>query len=85
MKKISKEKLKNLFYKIKNKLWAIPITLLLLPSKVFATEGSISTAEVNQATENIKNAVIKLAMPIRRNFSICEYRYYCLKNDSKFK
>ena len=35
--------------------------------------------------ENIKNAVIKLAMPIRRNFSICEYRYYCLKNDSKFK
>ena len=55
MKKISKEKLKNLFYKIKNKLWAIPITLLLL----------------NQATENIKNAVIKLAMPIRRNFSIC--------------
>ncbi len=71
MKKISKENLKNLFYKIKNKLWAIPITLLLLPSKVFATEGSISTAEVNQATENIKNAVIKLAMPIRRNFSIC--------------
>lgn len=71
MKKISKENLKNLFYKIKNKLWAIPVTLLLLPNKVFATEGSISTAEVNQATENIKNAVIKLAMPIRRNFSIC--------------
>ena len=53
MKKISKEKLKNLFYKIKNKLWAIPITLLLLPSKVFATEGSISTAEVNVASEII--------------------------------
>lgn len=71
MKKISKEKLKNLFYKIKNKLWVMPMTLLLLQNKVFANEGSISTAEVNQATENIKNAVIKLAMPIRRNFSIC--------------
>ena len=63
----------------------IPTTLMLLPTKVFAAQGSISTAEVDQATENIKNAVIKLAMPIRRNFSICEYRYYCLKNDSKFK
>lgn len=63
MKKIKKENLKKSCYKIKNKVWVIPTTLLLLPTKVFA-EGSISTAEVNQATENIKNAVIKLAMPI---------------------
>ena len=81
----NKENLRKKYYKIKNKLWVIPTTLMLLPTKVFAAQGSISTAEVNQATENIKNAVIKLAMPIRRNFSICEYRYYCLKNDSKFK
>ena len=71
MKKINKKDLKNIYYKIKNKIWILPTTLMLLPSKVFATSGSISTAEVNQATENIKNAVIKLAMPIRRNFSIC--------------
>lgn len=82
MKKINKKNLKELYYKIKNKVWVIPTTLLLLQSRVFATQGSISTAEVNQATENIKNAVIKLAMPIRRNFSICKYCYYCIKNDN---
>ena len=64
MKKINKEKLKQGYYKIKNKMWLIPSTLLLLPAKVFAADGSISTAEVNQATENIKSVVIKLAMPI---------------------
>lgn len=85
MKKINKKNLKELYYKIKNKVWVIPTTLLLLPTRVFAAQGSISTAEVNQATENIKNAVIKLAMPIRRNFSICKYCYHCIKNDSKFK
>ena len=62
----------------------LPTTLLLLQQNVFAN-GSISTAEVDQATENIKNAVIKLAMPIRRNFSICKHCYYCTKNDSKLK
>jgi hypothetical protein len=85
MRKINKQNFKKLYYKIKNKVWLIPTTLMLLPAKVFAAEGSISTAEVNQATENIKNAVIKLAMPIRRNFSICKYCYYCIKNDSKCK
>lgn len=64
MKKIKKEKFKRMYYKIKNKIWILPTTLMLLPAKVFAAQGSISTAEVNQATENIKNAVIKLAMPI---------------------
>ena len=63
MKKINKKKIKNLCYKIKNKIWALPIILMLMSNKVFAN-GSINTAEVNQATENIKNAVIKLAMPI---------------------
>lgn len=58
-----KEKFKNLYYKLINKIWMIPTAIMLLNTKVFAT-GSISTAEVNQATENIKNAVIKLAMPI---------------------
>ena len=48
----------------------IPATAMMLQTKVLAS-SSISTAEVNQATENIKNAVIKLAMPIRWNFSIC--------------
>ena len=55
---------------------------MLMPTKIFAATGSINTAEVNQATENIKNAVIKLAMPIGRNISICEYSNNCNKNDS---
>ena len=63
MKKINKKNIKNLYYKIRNKIWIVPTTLMLLPTKVFA-EGSINTAEVIQATDNIKNAVIKLAMPI---------------------
>lgn len=58
-----KQRLKEKFCKIKRKLWLIPTTLMFLPTTVFA-QGSISTAEVTQATENIKNAVIKLAMPI---------------------
>lgn len=64
MKKESlKENIKRVFNKVKNKIWVIPTALMMMQTKVFA-EGSISTAEVNQATENIKNAVIKLAMPI---------------------
>ncbi len=82
---MKKERLKKIYYKIKNRIWILPTTLMLLPAKVFAAEGSISTAEVNQATENIKNAVIKLAMPIRWDFSICKYCNYCTKNDSKLK
>ena len=86
-KETLKNKTKSGINKLKNKIWTIPISLMLLQTKVFATqdsvaEGSISIAEVKQATENIKNAVIKLAMPIRRNFSICKYCNYCIKNDS---
>ncbi|MCI9247024.1 MAG: hypothetical protein HFJ30_07975 [Clostridia bacterium] len=65
-----KENVRKVFYKLKNKIWMIPATAMMLQTKVLAS-SSISTAEVNQATENIKNAVIKLAMPIRWNFSIC--------------
>ena len=63
MNKSNKKNLKQVYYKIKNKIWLLPTTLMLMPAKVFEA-GSISTAEVNQETENIKNAVIKLAMPI---------------------
>lgn len=67
MKRKNKERAKQIYYKLKNRIWTIPLTLSLLPSKAFAADknqGSISTAEITQATENIKNAVIKLAMPI---------------------
>ena len=67
MESKNKEKAMRIYYKLKNRIWTIPLTLSLLPSKAFAADknqGSISTAEITQATENIKNAVIKLAMPI---------------------
>ena len=79
-----KEIIKNLLYKVLNKVWFIPTALILLGNTSFAS-SSIGTAEVNQATENIKNAVMKLAMPIRWNISICKYCYNSTKNDSKFK
>ena len=74
MKKIS---LKQNLNKIKSKIWIVPTTLIMMQSKVFAAQGSIGTAEVNQATENVKNAIIKLAMPIRRNIGVCKYCYNC--------
>lgn len=61
---MDKERIKNVFTKVKNKIYMIPTILVLMQSRVYASSGSISTAEVDQATENIKNAVIKLAMPI---------------------
>lgn len=79
------KKVKKMYQKFKNKIWLLPTTLMLMPTKIFAATGSINTAEVNQATENIKNAVIKLAMPIGRDISICKYSNNCNKNDSQFK
>lgn len=49
--------------KVKYTLFTTPIFLTLMKAKVYAAT-SISTTEVNTATDNIKNAVIKLAMPI---------------------
>lgn len=58
----------KIFNKLKNKIWTIPTIYMIFQSKVYAASGSIGTAEVTQATENIKNAVIKLAMPIRAEY-----------------
>ena len=58
-----KDILQDFYDDTKNKLFKLPAALMVIPTTVMST-GSISTAEVNQATENIKNAVIKLAMPI---------------------
>lgn len=71
------EKSKEFLNKVKNKIWIVPTALMILQTRVFAEDGSIGTAEVKQATENIKTAIIKLAMPIRRNFSICKYCSNC--------
>ena len=62
--KKSRLRLKRFLNKLKQKIWILPVVLMTTSSfsRCFAT--SISTAEVSQATENVKNAIIKLAMPI---------------------
>lgn len=59
-----KIKIKKVLSKFKQRIWILPVVLMTssFSNKCFAS--SISTAEVSQATENVKNAIIKLAMPI---------------------
>ena len=51
------------FNKIKWVIYSTPLFINLFNAKVYA-ESSISTTEVKTATDNIKNAVVKLAIPI---------------------
>ena len=44
-------------------IYSSPLFIYLFNAKVYA-ESSISTTEVKTATDNIKNAVVKLAIPI---------------------
>lgn len=89
MKKINlkgfKINTKKILSKLKQKLWIVAVTLITTSSFSKCFASSISTAEVSQATENVKNAIIKLAMPIRWNFSIYKYCYHFIKNDCKCK
>lgn len=65
IKKLNEKKTK-IFEKINKLKWTLystPIFIAILDSKVYA-ESSISTTEIKTATDNIKNAVVKLAIPI---------------------
>lgn len=88
------KKMKTLLVKLKNRIWMFIIPfciMMMLGSNCWAVgdivnvgkSGSISTAEVTKATDNVKDAIIKLAMPIRRSLSICKYCYYINKDDCK--
>lgn len=60
------EKKTNILKKINKLKWTLystPIFMSFFNAKVYA-ESSISTKEVRTATDNIKNAVVKLAIPI---------------------
>ena len=61
--KLKNNKLTEKIKKVRVTIASTPLFLLLMKARVYA-ESSISTAEVKTATENIKQAVIKLAMPI---------------------
>ena len=67
-------------------LTILAIILMLLTNAVFATESGttgIGTAEVTQATDNIKRVITSIAMPLGRSFNICKYCNCRNKNDSK--
>ena len=56
-------KQKALNLKLKISSIAIPFMVMLLNVKTYAT-STIGTQEVETATQNIRDAVIKLAMPV---------------------
>lgn len=59
------------------------LTMLAINSQCFATESStIGTAEVTEATENIKRVITSIAMPLRWSFDFCKCSSSCVKNDS---
>lgn len=63
LKNIRKTKIFKGINKLKWTLYITPFFINLLSAKVYA-ESSISTTEVKIATDNVKNAVVKLAIPI---------------------
>ena len=55
-----KDRLKHNLTKIKNKIWIVPTTLIMLHSKVFAVQGSIGTAEVKYVILSVLSSGILL-------------------------
>lgn len=51
---------------------ASTLTLMAIKTQCLATDSSsIGTAEVTEATENIKRVITSIAMPLRRSSNIC--------------
>ena len=63
MKKFKEHKFLKAISKLKWTIYTTPVFISLLNVKVYA-ESSISITEVKTATDNIKDAVVKLAIPI---------------------
>ena len=69
--------------KFLSKLSAIGTTITLFTIKanmVFAAEGgnsTIGTAEVQQATDNIKRVITSIAMPLRWCINLCKCSNCC--------
>ena len=61
--------IKNKLKKIKLTSLITGISIMLMNIRCYAT--TIGLQEVETATQNVKNAVIKLAMPVRFCFNVC--------------
>lgn len=66
--------------KIKSKITLATLTtpalISLMKIKTYVA-ATIGTHEVETATDNIKNAVIKVAMPVRKCAYVCKYCINC--------
>ena len=75
--------------KILAKLASVLIVLALFTITIFPTlalatsSGSVGTAEVKTATDNIKKVITSIAMPLGRSSYFCKYCSCCFKNDCK--
>ena len=75
--------MKKLNLKNKLKISSIMTPFILAYAKVNSYATTIGTQEVETATQNIKDAVVKLAMPIRKCTYVCKYCNYCNKTNCK--
>ena len=67
-----KKKKNQIFSKIKA-IGTITTLLAIKANMTFATDSStIGTAEVTEATENIKRVITSIAMPLRRSTYFCK-------------
>lgn len=71
-----RNKLKALKNKLKLSTLTVPLMVMLMNIKTYAA-STIGTQEVETATQNIRDAVIKLAMPVRKCTNVCKHCYYC--------
>lgn len=56
--------MRNIKKKIKQVALTVPVVAMTLSSKVFATDATLGTAEVTQATENLQRVITSLAIPL---------------------
>ena len=67
--KIENKNIKSKLKKMKITSLITTASIMLMNLRCYAT--TIGTQEVETATQNVKNAVIKLAMPVRFCFNVC--------------
>lgn len=56
--------MRNFKKKIKQVALTVPVIAMTLSSKVFATDATLGTQEVTQATENLQRVITSLAIPL---------------------
>lgn len=79
---MKKHILKDIIEKLQKTSVISYFLIMLMNVKTYAA-STIGTQEVETATQNIKDAVIKLAMPIRKCINVCKHCNNCNQINSK--